>query len=68
MTLYSTLSFTGIFHEQSRADRDRFVKIHLDNVIPELLVNFDKQSLDNTTYNFEYDYDSIMHYGKYFFR
>lgn len=22
----------GIFHEQSRADRDRFVKVHWDNV------------------------------------
>lgn len=29
--------------------------------------NFEKQSLENTTYSFEYDYDSIMHYGKYFF-
>jgi len=30
--------------------------------------NFNKQSLRNTTYNFEYDYNSIMHYGQYFFR
>jgi hypothetical protein len=30
--------------------------------------NFDKQSIENTTYAFEYDYDSIMHYGKFFFR
>jgi len=30
--------------------------------------NFDKQSLKNTTYQFEYDYDSVMHYGKSFFR
>ena len=30
--------------------------------------NFNKQSLENTTYGFEYDYDSIMHYGRYFFR
>lgn len=29
--------------------------------------NFEKQSLENTTYSFEYDYDSIMHYGKHFF-
>lgn len=29
--------------------------------------NFEKQSLENTTYSFEYDYDSIMHYGKYYF-
>lgn len=24
----------GIFHEQSRWDRDKFVKIHMDNIIP----------------------------------
>ncbi|XP_044270605.1 hatching enzyme 1.2-like isoform X1 [Tribolium madens] len=57
----------GVFHEQSRWDRDKFVKIHMDNIIPQYKTNFDKQSLENTTYSFEYDYDSIMHYGKYFF-
>jgi len=29
--------------------------------------NFDKQSLENTTYQYEYDYNSIMHYGTHFF-
>ncbi|XP_075225806.1 hatching enzyme 1.2-like [Lycorma delicatula] len=65
--MHELLHALGIFHEQSRADRDKFVKIHLDNVLPEFRNNFDKQSLDNTSYIFEYDYDSIMHYGKYFF-
>jgi len=37
-------------------------------VFTEYRNNFNKQSLWNTTYNFEYDYDSIMHYGQYFFR
>lgn len=32
------------------------------------LHNFDKQSLTNTTYEYEYDYVSIMHYGTHFFR
>lgn len=32
--LHELLHALGIFHEQSRADRDKFVKIHLDNVIP----------------------------------
>ncbi|EEB14095.1 Low choriolytic enzyme precursor, putative [Pediculus humanus corporis] len=66
-SIHELLHALGIFHEQSRSDRDRFVKIHFDNILPDLAVNFDKQSLENTTYNFEYDYDSIMHYGKYFF-
>lgn len=32
--MHELLHALGIFHEQSRADRDKFVKIHLDNVIP----------------------------------
>lgn len=65
--IHELLHALGIFHEQSRADRDRFVDVHMENVIPEFRNNFDKQSLENTTYKFEYDYDSIMHYGKSFF-
>lgn len=65
--MHELLHAIGIFHEQSRFDRDKFVTIHKDNIIPRYLSNFDKQSLENTTYKFEYDYDSIMHYGKNFF-
>ncbi|KAF4519832.1 hypothetical protein B566_EDAN006846 [Ephemera danica] len=65
--LHELMHALGIFHEQSRADRDDFVTIHTDNIIPQFRNNFQKQSLENTTYAFEYDYDSIMHYGKYFF-
>jgi hypothetical protein len=35
---------------------------------PEFQVNFNKESLQNTTYSFEYDYNSIMHYGQFYFR
>lgn len=89
--IHELLHALGIFHEQSRSDRDKFVKINFDNVIPrincliltyfshakhlnnfimflEYRSNFDKQSLKNTTYQFEYDFDSVMHYGKNFFR
>uniref|UniRef100_A0A8D8SAJ5 Metalloendopeptidase n=2 Tax=Cacopsylla melanoneura TaxID=428564 RepID=A0A8D8SAJ5_9HEMI len=65
--MHELLHALGLFHEQSRSDRDKFVKINLDNVIPAFKNNFNKQSLKNTTYKFEYDYDSIMHYGPYFF-
>ncbi|KAJ4431988.1 hypothetical protein ANN_20597 [Periplaneta americana] len=66
--MHELMHALGIFHEQSRADRDQFVEIKFENIIPEYRSNFNKQSLENTTYNFEYDYDSIMHYGQYFFR
>ena len=32
------------------------------------LKNFSKKSFDTTTADFDYDYNSIMHYGPYFFR
>ncbi|KAI4470115.1 discoidin cub egf laminin and zinc metalloprotease domain containing [Holotrichia oblita] len=65
--IHELMHALGVFHEQSRWDRDKFVKIHTENIIPRYKANFDKQSLDNTTYTFEYDYNSIMHYGKYYF-
>ncbi|KAK5642145.1 hypothetical protein RI129_008312 [Pyrocoelia pectoralis] len=65
--IHELMHALGIFHEQSRWDRDKFVKIHHENIIPSFKSNFDKQSLENTTYHYEYDYDSIMHYGKYYF-
>lgn len=65
--IHELMHALGIFHEQSRSDRDRFVKIMWDNIIPAFKSNFEKQSLINTTYNFEYDYESIMHYGKNYF-
>lgn len=61
--LHELMHALGIFHEQSRDDRDRFVKVHWDNIIPGFRNNFEKQSKKNTSFNFEYDYESIMHYG-----
>lgn len=65
--IHELLHALGIFHEQSRADRDRFVQVHWDNIQERFKGNFEKQSRVNTTYTFEYDYASIMHYGRTFF-
>lgn len=35
--IHELLHALGIFHEQSRADRDKFVKINFENVIPRML-------------------------------
>ena len=32
--IHELLHALGIFHEQSRADRDQFVEVHMENVIP----------------------------------
>ncbi len=54
----------GLWHQQSRPDRDDFVEILTDNIIPEMIHNFDKETNDTAnTYRVPYDYGSIMHYG-----
>lgn len=52
----------GFWHEQSRPDRDSYVKIIESNVIPRLRYNFQKRT-DIDSHGFAYDYGSIMHYG-----
>jgi hypothetical protein len=53
----------GLFHEQTRHDRDQFVKINWENVTPETRFNFEKHSKTVGTDTGPYDFDSIMHYG-----
>lgn len=52
----------GIFHEQSRPDRDAFVLLNQDNIVSLMLDNFEKLPLMET-YNVGYDLNSVMHYG-----
>lgn len=55
----------GIFHEQSRTDRDMYVKILYENVMDGEAHNFDKYpDIGYEGGNIgTYDYNSIMHYG-----
>lgn len=53
----------GLFHEQTRHDRDQFVRIVWDNVTPENRFNFEKHSKVVGTDTGDYDFGSIMHYG-----
>ncbi|CAF3993037.1 unnamed protein product [Rotaria sp. Silwood1] len=55
----------GFYHEQSRPDRDSYVKVNWQNIQTNMQSNF--QKYDNTvvnTLNTPYDYASVMHYGK----
>ena len=51
----------GLWHEQSREDRDQFVRIAWENIIPNMEHNFDQHITDGDDVG-AYDYDSVMHY------
>ncbi|XP_078136620.1 hatching enzyme 1.2-like [Sander vitreus] len=52
----------GFQHEQTRSDRDKYVKINWENIDPQMAYNFNKENTNNL--NTPYDYTSIMHYGR----
>lgn len=56
----------GLWHEQSRSDRDNYIRIVWDNIEKEHSYNFDQHINDGVDYG-EYDYQSIMHYGPFAF-
>jgi hypothetical protein len=59
----------GLWHEQSRGDRDSYIRINYNNIIPAKVINFQTYDLlgldgfDNGTF----DFGSIMLYGSYDF-
>nr|XP_058943390.1 zinc metalloproteinase nas-4-like [Pocillopora verrucosa] len=56
----------GFFHEQSRPDRDRFVRVVWYNIQKGMGYNFMKVNHINSLEE-PYDFDSLMHYGSTFF-
>ncbi len=52
----------GIYHEQSRDDRDSFVEIRWQNIDPEAINNF--QKVPGSVDYYDYDYGSLMHYHR----
>ena len=53
----------GLWHEQSRPDRDSYVTYHEENVIVRRRHNFMKKKDKQVDYQgTEYDYGSVMHY------
>ncbi|KAM6991743.1 hatching enzyme 1.2 [Tautogolabrus adspersus] len=55
----------GLHHEHTRKDRDQYISVQWQSIIPGRQKNF-KTKYGNTL-NLPYDINSIMHYGSYFF-
>ena len=52
----------GLWHEQSRTDRDVFIQVITGNIEPGKEHNFD--IVPTSTTHGDYDFDSVMHYGQ----
>lgn len=61
VTQHEFLHALGLFHEQSRPDRDNYVMINDENIRDGKEHNFEKKTISQTLGN-EYDYGSVMHY------
>ncbi|KAF7239478.1 Meprin A subunit alpha [Varanus komodoensis] len=68
IVMHEILHALGLFHEQTRTDRDDYVKIWWEHVLPDQIHNFKKYGDSYLTdLNTPYDYESIMHYGPFSF-
>ena len=60
---HEILHSAGLWHEQSREDRNTFITVNLANVEAGKEHNFDRHVADGVDIG-AYDYGSIMHYGR----
>uniref|UniRef100_A0AAQ5Z216 Metalloendopeptidase n=1 Tax=Amphiprion ocellaris TaxID=80972 RepID=A0AAQ5Z216_AMPOC len=62
---HELLHALGFNHEQTRSDRDQHVRILLQNVIQGMEFNF--RRINTRNLGTPYDYNSVMHYGRFAF-
>lgn len=61
--LHELMHVIGFYHLHQRHDRDRFLRIHWQNIDPKFLVNFKRLGPKDLRVDVDFDYNSIMLYG-----
>ncbi|XP_034752928.1 blastula protease 10-like [Etheostoma cragini] len=62
---HELLHALGLYHEHTRADRDKYILISPSNIMQGMQKNFKIQQ--GKTFELDYDVGSIMHYGSHVF-
>ena len=65
-SVHEILHALGLWHEQSREDRNSHVTINFPNILPGREHNFNQHIVDGDDIEY-YDFGSIMHYGRFAF-
>ncbi|XP_013112260.2 low choriolytic enzyme [Stomoxys calcitrans] len=64
VVVHEILHALGFYHQQSATERDDYVKINWENIIPGHAHNFNKYARTHiSSFGVEYDYLSVMHYS-----
>ncbi|KAK8759695.1 hypothetical protein V5799_002676 [Amblyomma americanum] len=61
--LHELLHAAGFHHEHTRYDRDDYLKINMENVIPEYSLQFKKRPKSSDPVDTRFDFTSVMLYG-----
>ncbi|KAK1332826.1 hypothetical protein QTO34_006357 [Cnephaeus nilssonii] len=62
IVLHELMHVLGFWHEHSRADRDRYIRVNWNEILPGFEINFIKSRSSNMLV--PYDYASVLHYGR----
>uniref|UniRef100_A0A669BGU5 Metalloendopeptidase n=1 Tax=Oreochromis niloticus TaxID=8128 RepID=A0A669BGU5_ORENI len=62
---HELLHALGFNHEQTRSDRDNYIRVYWENILDDMEYNFYK--IDTLNQGTPYDYNSLMQYERYAF-
>ena len=61
--VHEIMHAVGFFHAHMRSDRDKYLKIHWENIVPQAVDQFIQLKPWEDELHTEFDFDSIMLYG-----